>query len=411
MSRASVALLAVLLAAPGAARAQDVDARAVTLLAGRPDVRDGVVHTVVPLYQLISLNARGIDAGVVDDLRIVLSAWGRVDPAEPVEDRLLEGDIEVGYLEGTLADKRLRLRLGRQLVFAGATRAEGVDGVMGEVRFGMVGLMAYGGAPVTPRFGWDRGDATWGARLSLRRTVDAEVGLSYAHARDDGRESRFDFGVDGRWSPSRRLIVTALGLWSAAENRLAEARLAAGFEPARRWHVQAEAARTAPDLFLSRASVLSVFAEDSRNELGAIVSFRPSADLRLRGNYHLLGNEDGTGHRAEVQADLDVARGALVGIEAGALTIPDDGYLRCRVFGRSSVRRAMLVSLEGDLVRLEEERNGTRLSARAAAAWRWDPTPRWRAVLSAAVASDPYAEARFEAMARLAWNYDQRGTR
>jgi hypothetical protein len=407
--RESALVLLLLAGAPAGAGAAEVDARAVTILGGRPDVRDGVIHTAIPIYELISLNARRIEDTPFDDFGVVVSLWGRLDPGDLGDgdrDRA-EGDIDLGYLEGTAFDRTLRLRLGRQLVFAGGTRGEGLDGLMAETRAGLVGVTLFGGIPVTPRFGLDRGDALWGARASLRRSVDAEVGLSYVHALDDGRVRRFDLGIDGRYA-RRRFSVHALGLLSAEEMRLAEARVSAAYQASRAVHVFLEAARTAPDLFLSRASILSVFSDMRRDEAGAIVSLRAAPDVRARASYHALGNEEGLGHRAEVECDATVSRGVLVGAEAGLLTLTDDGYVHGRLFGRADVARRMALTLEGDLYRLEEEHNGTRFSSRAASTWRWDFAPSWRSVVSAMVGSDPFYEVRWEAMLKLAWSYDAR---
>lgn len=401
--------LCALLAVPAVASAEStehVTVRATTLLGGRPDVRDGQIYTVVPFIQLVSLTARGLDAPGFDELRVVVSAWGSIDPGEPIDDDRADGDVDLGYLEAHTFKGKLTLRAGRQLVFTGGLRATGLDGGFAEGRYGPVGLSIYGGVPVTPRFGWDRGDTMWGARAYVRRSIDAELGFSYIQAMDDGRVARLDLGADARYSLSRRLTVTALGLFSVEAERLAEARLAASFEPVRRVNVTAEVSRTAPDLFLSRASILSVFAEAERNEAGAIVSLRPLRDLLARVSYYALDNAEGLGHRAEIRADLAVLNGGVIGCEAGLLNLPDDeGYQHARLYGRAPIVRNLSLSLDGDLYHLDEMRNGTEISVRALAALRWDPAPRWRAVVTALVGSDPFAERRFEAMAKLAWSF------
>jgi hypothetical protein len=176
-------------------------------------------------------------------------------------------------------------------------------------------------------------------------------------------------------------------------------------------NVTVEAARTAPDLFLSRASVLSVFAEAERNEAGGTISLRPVRTFRARLAYFALDNSDGLGHRAEAGADVDVAENVLVGVEGAILSLggdtmeTDDGYQRGRIFGRFGLMRRLWLSLDGDLVHLQQERNGTDVSVRGSATLRWDPAPRWRAVLTALAGSDPFAERRFEAMAKLAWSF------
>lgn len=401
-----LALCALLVPTVAAAADVEVAARATTLLGGRPDVRDGQVYTVVPFIELVSLSARGLGGKTFDDLKIVVAAWGSLDPGEPIDDDRADGDVDLGYIEAGLGKGALTLRAGRQLVFTGGLRATGLDGGFAEGRLGPVGLSVYGGVPVTPRFGLDRGDSMWGARAFVRRSIDAELGISYIHAMDDGRVARFDLGADGRYALSRRLIVTALGLFSVEAERLAEARLAVNFEPARRVHVTVEGARTAPDLFLSRASVLSVFAESERNEVGATITARPLRDLNLRLAYFALDNADGLGHRAEIRGDVAVGRRAVVGCEAGLLTLEGDaGYQHGRIFGRTAIAPRMWLSLDGDLYHLDEELNGTDLSVRGSATLRWDPAPRWRAVITALAGSDPFAERRFEAMAKLAWSF------
>jgi hypothetical protein len=342
----------------------------------------------------------------------MVSAWGRLDPAEPADDDTAEGDVDLAYVEGALAKGQVRLRLGRQLLFEGGTRGEGLDGLRFDGHYKTAGLTVYGGVPVTPRFGVDRGDGLWGARVSLRRSVDAEVGFNYIHALDDGRVRRFDLGIDGRYA-RRKLTLTGLALMSAVDTRLAEARLSASYQASPAWFVFLDAARTAPDLFLSRASILSVFAAEQRDEVGAVVSWEPYRELRTRASYHLLNNEEGVGHRAELAADGDVTRRVLVGAEAGVLAVPDDGYVHGRLFGRANLARRMAVTLDGDLYYLDEIRNGTHVSVRGACSWRWDPTPSWRAVVSGLVGSDPLYEVRWEAMLKVAWTFDntRRGRR
>jgi hypothetical protein len=407
----SLVLPLAALAAPPA-RAAEVDARAVTLLAGRPDVRDGALHTVVPIYQILSLQARQLDAPAFDDVRVVVSLWGRLDGADPADGNLADGDVELGYVEGALGRgrQRLTLRLGRQLVIAGAARAFGVDGVTAQSLLGPVGLTAFAGVPVTRRFEIDRGDATWGARASLRRSVDAELGLSYLHTLDNGRMSRLDLGVDGRLALSPRLALTGLGLLAASEMRLAEARLVAFYDPIPALRTEVEVSRVAPDLFLSRASILSVFSEERRDEAGAILTYRLRPRLALRGSYHALGLEEGLGHRATARVEATVEQ-ARLGAETGVLTLADDGYLHGRLFAWTPLRPRMFGSLEGDLYRLEQERNGTRHSLRVAAAWRWDLARRWRAVVSGVVGSDPLYSLRWEGMAKLAFSLEGGGAR
>src|SRR5437763_8620751 len=118
-----------LLFAASVARADTVDATATTLLSGRQDPRDGSVHTVVPLYQSLSLLATDLRAPWLEDTRVVVSGWGELLAGDPRDGATGTGDVDLAYIEGRAASRRLTLRLGRQLIFGGAARALQLDGL------------------------------------------------------------------------------------------------------------------------------------------------------------------------------------------------------------------------------------------------------------------------------------------
>ncbi|HXI60291.1 MAG TPA: hypothetical protein VNO55_29705, partial [Polyangia bacterium] len=72
-----LALLATVLAG-AAAHGETVDATSTTLLVGRQDPRDGVIHTAVPAYELVSVRATDLRLRGVEDLNVVMSGWGAV---------------------------------------------------------------------------------------------------------------------------------------------------------------------------------------------------------------------------------------------------------------------------------------------------------------------------------------------
>src|ERR1044071_8667690 len=120
MSRTSGLVLGLAVVWPAVAAGQTVDATALTLLSGRQDPRDGEVHTVVPAYEDIWLTARDLDIPGVDGTRIVVSGWGMVAGGDLIDGSdNVTGDLDVGYIEGKVFDRRLFLRLGRQIVASG----------------------------------------------------------------------------------------------------------------------------------------------------------------------------------------------------------------------------------------------------------------------------------------------------
>src|SRR5262249_4343530 len=149
----------------------------------------------------------------VQDLRLVVAGWGELTLASAPALEGATGDLDLGFVDGKLFDRRLELRLGRQLVFGGAARAQPMHGLSATVRvWRRIGLNVYGGEPVTPRFGVHQGDFMTGGRLFWRASIDSELGASFLEMLDGGLQARQDLGVDGRWRVGRSLTLTGYAL-------------------------------------------------------------------------------------------------------------------------------------------------------------------------------------------------------
>ena len=121
-------LATVLALSAGEAHAADVSVYSTTLVGGRPDVVDGQVKTVVPLYELVGLRARNIELRGFDDFGVTLDAWGGLTlPNSP--QGVAAGDVNLAFVEGKAFKKSLRLRIGRQYVVGGVARAMFFDGL------------------------------------------------------------------------------------------------------------------------------------------------------------------------------------------------------------------------------------------------------------------------------------------
>src|SRR6476469_9500088 len=119
--------LALLLVA-GTAYAETVDATLTTLVAGRQDPRDGNLYSSVPVIQNVALSVSDVHLRHVDDLRLVVAGWGELSFLITDSRLGATGDLDLGFVEGKLFDRRLTVRVGRQLVFGGAARAQPMDG-------------------------------------------------------------------------------------------------------------------------------------------------------------------------------------------------------------------------------------------------------------------------------------------
>jgi hypothetical protein len=402
----SSALLLILVAA--SARAQTIDAAVSTLVAGHADPRDGRVYTVVPIYESVSATVRDVRVRGFDDLRLVVAAWGELAFGSPREGTIT-GDIDIGYIEGKVLGRRLEVRLGRQLVFGGAARVLPLDGAQLTVRiFRGVGVTVYGGVPVTPRFSDSRGDAAAGARAFYRPRFDTELGISFVHVEDKGRAGRQDLSADARWQPVADLALSGYAVLSTVEKRLAEADLAATWQP--RWvrhlDVRVDYRRTAPDLFLPRSSILSVFALETRDEAGGYVDWAPLPRLRLAADYHAIVDDAGVGHRGGGRATLRLgpALETAIGVEARALKLPEQGYVQARLFAIERFLPTVTLTLDLDVYKLDKPVNGRDLSLTGAATLGWAFKRGWSAVVAALADSTPLVERRVEVMAKLVWN-------
>ena len=250
-----------------------------------------------------------------------------------------------------------------------------------------------------------------GARAFWRHSVTTELGLSIIDVDDRGLANRRDVGFDGRVAPTRTLVVDAYALYSLIELRFAEAQVAATWMPLRQLEVSADAHHTAPDLFLPRTSIFSVFSNETHDEYGGRALVRPLRWLKLAGDYHYISSSDGTGHRGGGKLTLTPRRdGATVlGVELRELSLqPTGGYTQTRVFAIQRLAPTLILTLDGDYYRLERPINGQPNSFTAAGTIGWDFSPGWRIVLSALADRTPLVDWRFEAMAKLVFNHTWR---
>jgi hypothetical protein len=403
--------LLLLLALSAHADSGVIDASVQTLIAGKSDPRDGKIYSVVPVYETVNLMATQLKLKYVDDFKLVLSGWGLLTPwgdagPLPFGDRY-SGDIDLAFAEGKLFNHhRIELRLGRQMVFGGAARAFQMDGA--NLTFHLwrgLSFSMWGGAPVIPRFMTGRGDATGGARLSWRINYDSEVGISFMHVSESGRTLRQEFGGDARWRPLRALTFSGVALMSTVEKRLADADLQMRYQPLSWIEVMADWRRTAPDLFLPRGSILTVFATETRDEAGTSIYLRPLGRLRLEGDYHFVNDDAGWGHRGGARVTMSLGRSweTLVGAEGRVLQLPVNGYWQARLFGNHIVG-PVAMTLDLDCYKLQKPVNGETLSFTGSATVGYTFYPHWRFVVAGIADTTPFVSSRFEIIGKVTWD-------
>ncbi len=400
------ALLAVTLSAVGAAAESiPITVSSTTLFAGRPEWRDGQTHTATPIIERVGLWTGAFDATYVQDLRVTVLAWGLADPSVASGERAVAGDVDLAYVEGTLLKRRVTLRLGRQSVIGGAVRAMSLDGLSSEVRIWRgLGVSGFGGVPVLPRFAVGRGDALAGTRVFWRQSIDTEIGASFVHLQDRGLAGRQDLGIDARYVPHRDWFLNGSAIWSLLEHRLAEGEIGARWQPRLSLQLLATYRRTAPDLFISRASIFSVFAEERRDEAGGGAFWKPLHWLGLYADYRMLWLEQGTGSDAALRATANVGV-STVGAQARFFREPVNSYWQARVWGVQPLSRVFSVSGDLDAYWFEHSINAVPRSFSLSASANYAFAPGWRAVLSGIAGDTPFFSRRFEVLARIAFDF------
>jgi hypothetical protein len=408
-TRTVVICLAALVGTTGWARAETVTASSTTIVSGQRDPRDGTVHTVVPFLELVSLRASEIHNSLFDDTQIVVSGWGEAVAGDPRDGKSVLGDVDVAYLQGSTWNRRVTLRAGRQFVFPGTAGNVHLDGLAPTLWLaGGGGLSGFVGVPVTPRFGYSRGEFTSGARAFWSRSYESEVGVSVLEILGAGRHVfRRDAGVDARYRILDSLALSGLVRWSLAEARMAEADATANWSPCRYLDVTGDYRRTAPDLFLPRYSIFSVFAQETRDEFGGFVSVRPwPRRLDLQGDFHEVHNASGWGWNGGGKATVRLGSGGgtRLGVEGRRLLIAGGGYFMGRAFGWQTITSKIRVVADFDAYHLDEPLNGQKSSFFGSGSLVYDVAPAWRAVLTGMDNVTPYATHQIEGLLKIVYD-------
>ena len=408
-SRAVVLCLTALAGETGLARAETVTASATTIVSGQRDPRDGTVRTVVPFLELVSLRASDIKSSLFDDTQIVVSGWGEVVAGSPRDGKSTLGDVDVAYVQGSTWNRSVTLRLGRQFVFPGTAANVQLDGLAPTLRVrGGFGLSGFVGVPVTPRFGYSRGQFATGGRAFWSRSYESELGVSILEILGTGRHvSRRDAGVDARYRLLDSLALSGLVRWSIPEARMAEADAAINWRPCRYVDVTGDYRRTAPDLFLPRYSLFTVFAQETRDEFGGFVSVRPwPRRLDLQGDFHEVHDANGWGWTGGGKATLRIGRSVAtrVGVESRRLKIPGAGYLMGRAFGWRTITTKIRVVADFDAYDLDQPLNAQKRSFFGSGSLVYDVAPAWRAVLTGMANMTPYASHQIEGLLKVVYD-------
>jgi hypothetical protein len=366
---------------------------------------------------------------VFEDLSLFVSTWGSYEFSDPRWDAgpsdTLNGDVVTLYAQARVLHRRLTLRFGREMVTTGVARMIHIDGgeAIAILPLGFR-VQAYAGAPVTQRFGardtlrsWNPvgGDLAYGGRVAFAYGLAGhpgaglELGASANFVEDGGDAVRQEVGADLRLQPFRDLTLTGLAAYSLFDERASELMARASYSVTRKLRLEADARYYAPDLFLARNSILSVFSTEDRADFGGAFTYALGHGLGIGAGYHLVvepgETEDAADfHGSEAAANVEWESGpTLAGAEVEYLDALENGYVALRVFGRRELGR-MFASADvlGHLFR--ESVNGEDFAVTGNVSAGYELAKGFSAVVSGTAGVTPFMEQTFSVMAKLVYN-------
>jgi hypothetical protein len=434
VTSARVAASALLLATTLVARADVIEASSTTLISAGQQLRGneaGLVPDLVKVatvYEIVRVSARQVRNPLFQDLEISFSGWGSGDLQDVRWDAgttgKLTGDVTTAYVRGSLAKGVVQLRVGREFVAAGAGRMLQLDG--GDIFLRLpagISLSVFGGLPVSQRFSsrntavsWNPagGDLAWGGRLGWSLALAGvagrglDVGVSMVNVSNDSDPVRKDLGFDFRIQPINLLTLVGNATYSLYAARVAEFNVTALISATKALTLNLDVRRYSPDLFLAANSILSVFTDTNRTDVGGGVRFQFTRTVNASVDYHALiepGKVDGTtetGGEAVGRLEWD-GHGALAGAEVSYLKTGETGYTALRGYGRKNFGKLFVA---GDLmeVMFKQEVNGEKNSLTGSLSAGYQFAKAWSVVVAGRAGVTPYYEQQADAMVKLVFN-------
>ncbi|RMG10823.1 MAG: hypothetical protein D6729_18940 [Deltaproteobacteria bacterium] len=299
-------LVALALAAAvraGAVQQGRVSLRTETLVVARarsPGRTDGW-----PVYQFLELWGRQPGDPF---LSAHLSLWG-LALGEGVDFRTqdtLGGDIGLLYLQVQDRHGHYEARLGRQIISSGPGAAGfgQIDGAWIRGAAGVFDVEAYGGREVEARFS-NLGRYDWlvGGRAGISRWGRIRSGISFLHARREGRVARERLGVDLSLDLPQKVDVVARAAWDGVDPGLADAVAMARWRGFDRLTLGAQVLYTSPGRAIDRASLFSVFSLAEQLEVGAVAAYAIDPAWVIGAEYGRVAFPSATGVGFETLGD------------------------------------------------------------------------------------------------------------
>ena len=261
---------------------------------------------VMPFYEIITLRADHLG---LDGLSIHFQGIAGLDLMNVYLDNRFIADPVYGYFQ--LKNRIVDFRIGRMMVFSGASEGLHIDGgrltVMTPAH---LGLDVYGGLLVSPKQGpdwyqneraenfdefgrgytdWKReGDFAVGGRVFFRFEEKINMGVSLLQLSDNRQTATRLLGTDILFTPAEVMSLVGKSNIDLTTMQLRDAGAFLDFYFGRAVNVGAHFRHVDPTLFIANTSIFSVFSNEKHNAVGGSLAITPIEHLTIKGAYSQL---------------------------------------------------------------------------------------------------------------------------
>lgn len=309
------------------------------------------------------------------------------------------------------------IKLGRQIISAGAIRPIHIDGVDTRVRFPTkTTFEAFGGLPVQPQFGYGAWDWVAGGRVAQGMGRSTTLGVSYLQRRDDGRLAYEEVGADFISAPAKWFDLAAHGAYDLIDPGLTEARisLAGRVGPLR---PELYAMHRSPSRLLPATSLFSALGDMPSDSAGVTVMWKMFPRLDLLPMFAMRVQDQDVGVDATLRTTLrldDRGRGAIT-FDLRRQGSGIDPWTGGRLAVRAPISQHWTWSTELELAFPDNDNpDPAKRAVQRGRGWvwpwglaaiRWSPAERWDVAAGFEAASTPTHAFEANAIVRLSMNW------
>jgi hypothetical protein len=320
-----------------------------------------------------------------------------------------ESEVEVLVISVEARDPKRRgaVRVGRQVVTAGALRPVHVDGVHGRAHLPWrFDAQVFGGIPVIPKFGASGHEWVYGARVS-RAVGPAKLGVGWLERRDHGELHTAEVALDAASPIGKQIDVSVGAAYDTVGFGFAEARGAVTWTR-RALRVELFGMQRSASHLLPATSLFSVLGDVPSRRAGASVRWRaaPRLDVTATGAARVVDGEVAEDLEAGARLRLDDRGASSIGVELERQGGDGIGWTGVRASGRFALCPAWVIAAEAEVVRPDDDSGRGALWPWGLAAVTWHPTKDWDAAVAVEASASPEVDWRVDALARVSRRWE-----